>query len=224
MDIKHVSAARLERSRERSDEMETKIRVVLADGQAVLREAVRAVLQTQPNIEIVGEAEDGRQALQLVDELLPDVIVMDINLPNLNGVDATRQIKRLHPDVQVLVLTLHEDVTYVRQLVKAGATGYVVKRSAAKELIGAIQAAARGDVYFPPAIARLLLEDYREYLDYSDTQPGDTLTHREHDVLQMVAEGRTNVDISHHLLLSMWAVQTHRMQLMCKMDVQDRAS
>lgn len=202
--------------------MEAKIRVILADDHAVFREAVRAVLETQPSIEVVGEAEDGHQAIQLVDKVRPDVVIMDISMPNLNGVEATRQIKRFHPDVQVLVLTMHEDEGYVRQLVKVGATGCVIKRSAARELIQGIQAAARGEVFFSPPIAAAILEDYRAYLNQCDVQPGHELTDREREVLQLIAEGQTNEAIARQLFITVRTVQTHRMHLMHKLDVHDR--
>lgn len=202
--------------------METKIRVLVADDHAVLREAVRAVLETRSEIEIVGEAEDGRQAVRMVDELLPDVVIMDISMPNLNGLDATRQIKRFHPDVQVLFLTMHEESNYVRQLVKVGATGCVVKRSAAKELIQGVHAAAQGEAFFSPVIAGTVLEGYRHYLVHDETRPGQELTDREREVLQMIAEGRTNGEIARALFITVRTVQTHRMHLMHKLDVHDR--
>jgi len=147
---------------------------------------------------------------------------MDISMPNLNGLDACWQVKRSHPDVQVLFLTMHEGGSYVRQMVKAGATGCVVKRSAAKELIQGVQAAARGDSFFSPSIASVVLDDYRAYLNQCDTLPGHELTEREREVLQMIAEGRTNEEIAHELFISVRTVQTHRMHLMHKLDVHDR--
>lgn len=202
--------------------MDTTIRVLLADDHPVLREAVRAVLATRPHIEVVGEADDGRQAVQLVDELHPDVVIMDISMPQLNGLDATRQITRFHPTVQVLVLTMHDESTYIRQMVKAGAIGCVVKRSAARELIQGVEAAARGEAYFSPVIAGALLADYRDFLERYDSRPGCDLTEREREVLQMIAEGRTNGEIAQELFITVRTVQTHRMHLMHKLDVHDR--
>jgi DNA-binding NarL/FixJ family response regulator len=170
----------------------------------------------------VGEAKDGREALEMVDELRPDVVVMDISMPHLNGLDATRQIKRFHPEVQVLFLTMHESADYVRQLVKAGAIGCIVKRSAARELIQGVQAAARGESFFSPVVAGELLDDYRCYLEQCDVQDGDELTDREREVVQLIAEGRTNQEIAGELFITVRTVQTHRMHLMHKLDMHDR--
>jgi two-component system response regulator NreC len=198
------------------------IRVVLADDHAVLREGVRMVLDAQPGITVVGEAGDGRQALELVETLDPDVAVMDIAMPNLNGPEATRQIRRRFPRTQVVILTMHESQQYLMQIVKVGAVGCVLKRAAATELVAAVRAAARAESYFSPAIASLLLDDYRARLRHQNGDGADDLTEREREVLQLVAEGHTSQEIAELLTLSIKTVQTHRAHIMEKLDVHDR--
>jgi two-component system, NarL family, response regulator NreC len=199
--------------------MDTK--VLLADDHAILREGLRLVLDAQPGIAVVGEAEDGRQALEMVERLHPDVVVMDIAMPNLNGLEATRQIKRRFPQVRVVILTMHENQQYLVQIVKVGANGCVLKRSAGTELVTAVKAAARGESYFSPSIAGMLVEDYRALLGRTPDDD-DILTEREREVLQMVAEGKTNAEIADGLILSIKTVQTHRAHIMEKLDLHDR--
>jgi len=156
--------------------METK--VLLVDDHTILREGLRMVLDAQPQIKVIGEADDGRQAVELAERLHPDVIVMDIAMPNLNGLEATRQIKRRWPDIRVVILTMHENQQYLVQIVKAGATGAVLKRSAGQELLTAVRAAAHGQSYFSPSIASMMLEDYRVRLGQGIDDP-EVLTERE---------------------------------------------
>jgi two-component system response regulator NreC len=200
--------------------MDTK--VLLADDHAILRDGLKMVLDAQPGIAVIGEAEDGRQALELVEELHPDVVVMDIAMPNLNGLEATRQIKRRFPYTKVVILTMHENPQYLTQIVKAGATGAVLKRAAGTELVTAVKAAARGESFFSPTIASLLLEDYRTLLEQEGVDPLESLTEREREILQLVAEGKTNAEIADLLTLSIKTVQTHRAHLMEKLDAHDR--
>jgi DNA-binding NarL/FixJ family response regulator len=200
--------------------MDTK--VLLADDHAILREGLHMVLDNQPGISVVGEAEDGREAVAMVEELHPNVVVMDIAMPNLNGLDATVQIKRQHPDVKIVILTMHENSEYFRQIVKAGATGCVLKRAAGKELVMAVQAAARGESYFSPAVASRMVEDYRAWLGRGDVEKIHTLTGREREVLQLVAEGQSNQEVADRLGVSIKTVQTHRAHLMRKLDAHDR--
>jgi two-component system response regulator NreC len=199
--------------------MDTK--VLLVDDHAILREGLRMVLESQPQITVVGEAEDGRQAVEMAEQLHPDVVVMDIAMPNLNGLEATRQIKRRMPQIKVVILTMHENHQYLLQIVKAGATGAVLKRSAGAELVQAVKAAARGESFFSPSIASLLVEDYRLRLQ-GDVDPIETLTDREREVLQLVAEGKTNQEIADQLFISIKTVQTHRAHIMEKLDAHDR--
>lgn len=196
-------------------------RVLLADDHAILRDALRMVLDAQPEITVIGEAEDGRQALDLVEELGPDIVIMDIAMPNLNGAEATRQIKRRFPLTRVVILTMHESPEYLGQIVEAGAIAAVLKSAAGTELLSAVHAAMRGESYFSPKIASMMEEDYRFY---RATQGGETehLTDREREVLQLVAEGKTNKEISESLGLSIKTVQTHRSHVMQKLNIHDR--
>jgi two-component system response regulator NreC len=200
--------------------METK--VLLADDHAILREGLRMVLDAQPQIAVVGEAEDGRQAVEMAERLHPDVVVMDIAMPNLNGLEATRQIKRRFPEIRVVILTMHENHQYLMQIVKAGATGAVLKRSAGTELLTAIRAASHGESYFSPSIAKMMLEDYRVRLDRDHVDDPEVLTEREREVLQLVAEGKSNQEIADALVVSIKTVQTHRAHIMEKLDMHDR--
>jgi DNA-binding NarL/FixJ family response regulator len=200
--------------------MDTK--VVLVDDHAILRDGLRAVLDAQPGIAVVGEGEDGRQALDLVERLQPDVVVMDIAMPNLNGAEATRQIKRRWPNVRVVILTMHENQQYLIQIINAGATGCVLKRAAGTELVAAVRAAARGESFFSPAIASMVLEDYRLRLARDTADPAELLTEREREVLQLVAEGKTNKEIADALVVSIKTVQTHRAHIMEKLNAHDR--
>jgi DNA-binding NarL/FixJ family response regulator len=199
--------------------METK--VLLVDDHAILREGLRMVLDAQPLIRVVGEASDGRDALDLIEKLSPNVVVMDIAMPNLNGLEATRQIKKRWPETRVVILTMHENQQYLTQIVRAGATGAVLKRSAGTELITAVTAAAHGESFFSPSIASMLVDDYRTRLDADDTDNPDVLTSREREVLQLIAEGRTNQEIADTLFLSIKTVQTHRAHILQKLDIHD---
>lgn len=196
------------------------IKVVLADDHAILRDGLKMVLDAQPGVAVVGEAEDGRQALDLVERIHPDVVVMDIAMPNMNGAEATRQITRRFPDVKVVILTMHENRQYLLQIINAGAAACVLKRSAGTELVTAIKAVVRGESYFSPAMAAMLLDDYRGMLQREHEE--DPLTEREREVLQLVAEGKTNQEIADLLVLSIKTVQTHRAHIMEKLDAHDR--
>src|SRR5437588_2061782 len=182
------------------------IKVLLADDHAVLREGVRMVLDAQPGITVLAEADDGRAALDLVEKLDPDVVVMDIAMPNMNGLEATRQIKRRFPRTQVVILTMHENQQYLVQIVKAGAVGCVLKRAAGTELVTAIKAAARGESYFSPAMTSMVLDDYRVRLGRDVPDAASLLTEREREVLQLVAEGKTNKQIADSLVVSIKTV------------------
>ena len=202
-----------------------KIRVLLADDHTVVRQGLRALLAAEEDFEIVGEAENGRQAIQLVKKLLPDVAVIDIAMPVLNGLEATRQITRSVPATKVLILSSYSDDEYVQQLTEAGAAGYLVKQTAANELIKAIREAQRGNAYFSPAIAKRLRDQCREA--FVTGQPGqkrsDYLTTREAEVLQLIAEGRANKQIAAELCISIKTVEKHRQQVMNKLNIHDIA-
>ena len=200
--------------------MDTK--VLLADDHAILREGIRMVLDSQAGITVVGEAEDGRQALEMVEALQPDVVVMDIAMPNMNGAEATRQIRRRFPRTRVVILTMHENQQYLMQIVNAGATACVLKRSAGTELVTAVKAAARGESYFSPTMASMMLDVYRKQLVEDGGDELAMLTEREREVLQLVAEGKTSQEIADQLFVSIKTVQTHRMHIMEKLDAHDR--
>jgi DNA-binding NarL/FixJ family response regulator len=202
-----------------------KIRVLLADDHTVVRQGLRVLLEAEPDITVVGEAETGRQAVQLAKRLAPDVIVVDIAMPNLNGLEATRQITREVPNVRVLVLSSYNDDEYVHQVTEAGASGYLLKQTAATDLIKAVHEAGKGNAFFSPAISRRLVDRYREAF-----QPGTPvkkrrglLTSREAEVLQLIAEGRANKQIAAELCISVKTVEKHRQQVMNKLNIHDIA-
>ena len=201
-----------------------KITVLLADDHTVVRQGLKALLVAEGDIDISGEAGDGRQAVQMAKKLLPDVVVMDIAMPQLNGLEATRQITRSVPSAKVLVLSSYSDDEYVQQLTEAGAAGYLVKQTAANELLKAIREVHRGNAYFSPSIAKRLRDQCREA--FTTGQPRrrtDHLTAREAEVLQLIAEGRANKQIAAELAISIKTVEKHRQQVMNKLGIHDVA-
>ncbi len=198
------------------------IRVLLADDHRILREGIRALIQDQEDMEVVGEAEDGLATVKKVAKLQPDVVVMDIAMPLLNGLEATRQIRRDFPQVKVLILTMHDNEEYIRQVLAAGALGYVLKDAAARDLLGAIRTVNQGEAVLSPAITRLVIEDYLRWGDIRPEDTTDGLTAREREVLQLIAEGYTNKEIAGIMSLSVKTVQSHRTNLMNKLDLHDR--
>lgn len=200
-----------------------KIRILLADDHTILREGIRSILEAEADMEVVGEAEDGHTTLKMVDELRPDVVLMDIAMPLLNGLEATRQIKRHHPKVKVLVLSMHENEEYIRQVLACGALGYILKDAAARDLIQAIRAVYQGEAVLSPAITRLVIEDYLRWGDLQGQNHGDGLSPREREVLQLIAEGYTNKQIAEILCIAVKTVQAHRTNIMSKLDLHDRS-
>jgi DNA-binding NarL/FixJ family response regulator len=202
-----------------------KITVLLADDHTIVRQGFRALLEAEPDIAVVGEAENGRQAIGQARKLQPDVVVMDIAMPLLNGLEATRQIGKEAPSTKVLILSSYSDDEYVNQLTEAGAVGYLLKQTAASDLIKAIREAKKGNAFFSPAISKRLMEHYRETLvrGVPVRKRSDILTSREAEVLQLIAEGKANKQISAELNVSIKTVEKHRQQLMNKLNIHDIA-
>ncbi len=200
-----------------------KISVLICDDHTILREGIRLLLNTQPDIEVVGEASDGRQAVEMAAEFRPDVILMDIAMPSLNGLEATKQIRRDRPAARVLVLTMYESDEYVSQMLEAGAAGYVLKKVAGSELVYAIRAVSQGEAFLYPSITKRLVEDYLRRVESGQERDSfDGLTDREREVLQLVAEGHTNKEMATLLNLSVRTVQNHRAHIMEKLGMHDR--
>ena len=201
-----------------------KCRILLGDDHTILRQGLRKIIQEQPVWDVVGEAADGREAVQLAVSLLPDVAILDIGMPLLNGIEATRQIVRRVKNVAVLILSMHSDETYIVQALHAGACGYLLKTAADTDLVRGVSAALEGKSFFSPAVARIMLDDYRRQL----TQKGivdryETLSEREREIFQLAAEGRTNKSIAQLLSVSPTTVETHRASILRKLDVHSSA-
>jgi DNA-binding NarL/FixJ family response regulator len=196
------------------------IRIVLADDHAVMRSGLRALLQQQDGLQVVGEASDGREAVAQVESLHPDVVVMDLTMPNLNGVEASRQITSKFPDIAVVILSMHSDEGYVLRALKAGARGYLLKESAESDLISAIRAVQQGKAFFSPAVSKVLVQDYVRQLQDRDIEDSyELLTPRERELLQLIAEGKSNKDVANMLNLSVYTVETHRGNIMEKLGL-----
>ena len=206
-----------------STAVRTRIRVLIADDHTILREGIRLLLGSQPDIHVVGEASDGRDAYFKVEELHPDVVLMDIGMPVLNGLDATQQIRRTFPNTKVLILTQHDNDEYVYRILQAGASGYVLKRVAGAELVSAIRGVDRGNAFLYPSMAKGLLNDYLKRAEAGQEKASyDGLTERERQILKMIADGCTNQQIADLLCLSVKTVQAHRGHLMEKLNMHDR--
>jgi two-component system response regulator NreC len=200
------------------------IRLLLVDDHQVVRSGLRMLLSNESDVEIVGDAGTARAALELVKSLKPDVVLMDIGLPDLSGIDATREIKRTNPEIAVVALTIHEDEEYFFKMLEAGAGGYVPKRAAPEELLTAIRAVAAGEVYLYPSLAKLLVKDYLAQEHTSETARAlDGLTDREQEVLRYLAEGIANDGIAEALVISVKTVARHRENIMQKLGLHSRA-
>ncbi|MEP7355071.1 MAG: response regulator transcription factor [Acidobacteriota bacterium] len=196
------------------------IRILLADDHAVMRSGLRALLQQQADFEVVAEASDGREAVALAESTRPDVAVMDLTMPNLNGTEASRQITAKYPNVAVVILTMHSDEAYVLRALKAGARGYLLKESAEAELISAIRAVQQGKAFFSPAVSKVLVQDYVRQLQDKDIEDSyELLTPREREILQLIAEGKSNKDVANLLNLSVYTVETHRGNILEKLGL-----
>jgi two-component system response regulator NreC len=192
-----------------------KTRILLADDHTVVRKGFRLILSKEPDLEVVGEARNGREAVELAQKLQPEVVVIDVSMPELNGIEGTRRISDLCPRTRVLALSMHRDAVYVREILRAGARGYVVKDADDDALLTAVRAVARGEAYLSPSIADAVLTDYRKHV----TNPIDLLTTREREILQMIAEGKSNKEIANVLDLSVYTVEAHRGKFMEKLNL-----
>ncbi|MCW5853095.1 MAG: response regulator transcription factor [Anaerolineae bacterium] len=202
----------------------TPIEVVIADDHTIVRQGLRALLETQADIRVVGEAEDGAEAVRLARQLQPAVVIMDITMPTMDGLAATRVIKQDLPHIHVLILTMHENDEYFFQVLQAGAAGYVLKRAAASDLITALRAVTRGEVFLHPSVAKKLVSDYLSRAKTGETPDmRDHLTHREHEVLTLIAEGLSNREIADRLVLGLSTVQTHYSHILEKLGLQKRS-
>ncbi len=191
------------------------IKILLADDHALVRQGFRMILEAQPDMEIVGQASNGREAVELGEKLHPDVVVMDVAMPELNGIEATRRLAASTPRTRVLALSMHKDSMYVREILRAGARGYLLKDSGDTDLIAAVRAVAKGEGYISPSVSDAVLSDYRRHV----TDPLDLLTSREREVLQHIAEGKTNKEIATTLTLSVYTVEAHRGRIMEKLNL-----
>jgi two-component system response regulator NreC len=196
------------------------VRIVLADDHTVMRNGLRLLLERQPNLKVVGEAADGRQAVALSESANPDVVIMDIGMPNLNGIEAARQIVSHNPRTAIAILSMHSDESYVIRALKAGARAYLLKDSAEADLLAAVRALSEGKSFFSPAISRILVEDYMRQLERHGAEDTyELLTNREREILQLLAEGRTNKEVAAMLNLSLYTVETHRTHILQKLNL-----
>lgn len=197
-----------------------KLRILLADDHTLVRQGLRRILEEKPEWEVVAEAHDGREAVLRAVELNPDIVIMDITMPRLNGTEATRQITRKAPDVRVLVLSMHMDESYVLQTLRAGARGYLLKDSVDTDLVRAVTAVNEGKSFFSPSVAKMMLDDYIRHLEQQGvTDRFELLSEREREIFQLIAEGNSNKNIANLLSLSISTVETHRSHIMEKLDL-----
>ena len=202
----------------------SRLRILLADDHTVVRQGLRKVLEERPEWEVVAEAGDGREAVRQAEQHKPDIAILDVAMPLLNGIETTRQITRRVPNTRVLVLSMHADEAYVTQMLQAGATGYLLKDSADVDLIQAVSEVAKGKSFFSPAIARVMLDDYvRQLADKGVTDRYHSLSEREREIFQLIAEGKANKEIAALLSISPSTVETHRARIMEKLDVHSAA-
>jgi two-component system response regulator NreC len=197
------------------------IRILVADDHGVVRAGLRALLSTQPDFEVIGEAADSDEALQLANNLRPDLMLLDINMPSISGIEVLQQLKKRLPDIRVLMLTVHEDEALLRKSIRAGAWGYVIKRAAESELINAIRAVYQGDIYIHPSVTRALLKDL-----ISSVRPepivDNLLTPRETEVLRLIVRGHTNNQVANIMKISSRTVEGHRASIMDKLNLHSR--
>jgi two-component system response regulator NreC len=201
-----------------------KMRILLADDHTILRAGLKMMLNAQPDMEVVGEAQDGRQAIQEAQRLQPDIVLMDITMPDMNGIEATKQIKRNLPTARILILTMHEHDEYVFQALRAGASGYMLKEAADTDLISALHIIQSGQFYLSPAAQSVMVGDYLQRVRTGEEKDSySSLTEREREILKLVAEGYTNNQIAERLIISPKTVDTHRTHIMDKLNLHSRA-
>lgn len=198
----------------------SKIRVFLAEDHTIVRKGIRSLLDGQPGVEVIGEAANGREAVEQVAKLQPDIVLMDITMPELNGLEATRRIKKDHPHIKVLVLTMYTNEEYIHQLLQAGASGYLDKHTAPNELLSAIMAVSQGNPYLSPSISKTIIEEYLRQADEAHLEDDfDKLSSREREVLQLLAEGDSYKDVAKKLHISEKTVGVHRVNIMEKLNL-----
>ncbi len=198
----------------------SKIRVLLVEDHEIVRKGLRSLLDQKIDIEVIDEAADGIEALKKIKQLHPDMVIMDISMPSMNGLEATRRIKKRFSDIKVLILTMHCTVEYIHEILKSGASGYVVKQSAPKELFSAIEAVQRGDSFLSPSVSKKVIEEFKQQIDKGSEKNGyNSLTEREREILQLIAEGRSNREIAKLLFISVKTVDTHRANLTRKLGL-----
>ncbi len=195
--------------------MSSPIKILLADDHTIVRQGLKLILSSQPDLQVIGEAANGRETVELAQRLKPDVVLLDVAMPELNGIDATRRMMETNPRLRILVLSMHKEAVYVREILKAGARGYLLKDVIDTELLNAVRSVARGDGYISPAVSGALLSDYRQNI----TDPADLLTKREREVLQLIAAGKTNKEVAAQLNLSVYTVDSHRGKIMEKLNL-----
>ena len=200
-----------------------KIRIILADDHKIVRDGLRALLERQSGMEVIAEADNGRATVRMARELVPDLVIMDIGMPDLNGIDATRQIVADLPKVKVIALSMHSDRRFVVQMFRAGASGYLLKDCAFEELTRAVLAVLKNQTYLSPAVAGPVMEDYIQQLSSGEELGGTVLSPREREVLQLLAEGKSTKEVAAALCVSVKTVETHRQQIMNKLNMQSIA-
>ena len=195
------------------------IRILLADDHGIIRQGLHSLLDKQPDMEVIAEAEDGRKALDLVRELVPDIVIMDVTMPNLNGVDATRQIVERFPKIKVIALSIHSNRRFVADMLKAGASGYILKECLFDELVRAIRTVVADSIYLSPRITSIVIDDYVSIIPNNEISISSVLTKREREVLQLLAEGKSTKQIALALHVSTKTIEANRRQIMEKLDI-----